>query len=565
MKHLVKILFFLVALLSGNTLLAQNVSTGIDNLGNSVGNGNPDPNWIITAGPVTGTIRQVGPHSLWNPTPVTGTNAGWVNHNGLLTNIAGIYTLERSFVVAAGTCSFSTNFSVAYDDVLVSLELVPPVGSPISLGIPPAPNYQLSAPVVVTVPSPTPGVWKIRAVNRLIDALGAFILSGYINQNGAVCRDLTANFEYCINKCKVSLFGSGQGSSCFQNLTYEWYVNGNLVGSGQNYVHPFNANGTYVVCLKVSAVMPDGTICRKEICRDIVITDCEGCNCDALRINFEQSFERCRLSLIGSAQGPACLGTMTYNWYVNGTPVGSGANYVHNFTANGTYVVCLKVTAVMADGKICQKEICREVVVRDCDRCNCDALQINFEQSLERCRLSLFGFEQGRICSNQNLTYEWYVNGALVGSGQNYVHTFSSNGTYRVCLVVSFMANGQSCRKEVCRDIPVICGPVGPGNPFPDPQPIPIGTGLRNKEVQLFPNPANTEINVAFDLDAATEVSIALKTMDGKVVTRENRRAEAGAQRFKISIPSHTAEGMMLVEITAGEATIRRKVSVSKQ
>jgi hypothetical protein len=130
------------------------------------------------------------------------------------------------------------------------------------------------------------------------------------------------------------------------------------------------------------------------------------------------------------------------------------------------------------------------------------------------------------------------------------------------------MPDGTICRKEICRNIRFGClvfpQNPDPGNPQPN-KPNPIGIGLRNKEVQLFPNPANTEINVAFDLEAATDVSIALKTMDGKVVTRENRRAEAGAQRFKISLPSHVAEGMLLVEITAGEATIRRKVSVSKQ
>jgi hypothetical protein len=126
------------------------------------------------------------------------------------------------------------------------------------------------------------------------------------------------------------------------------------------------------------------------------------------------------------------------------------------------------------------------------------------------------------------------------------------------------MPDGTICRKEICRNIPFFCDEF-PQSPHPgNPQPFEQGR-FQNKEVQLFPNPANTEINVAFDLDAATEVSIALKTMDGKAVTRENRRAEAGTQRFKISIPPHTAEGMLLVEITAGEATIRRKVSVSKQ
>jgi hypothetical protein len=84
-------------------------------------------------------------------------------------------------VIAPGTSSFSCNFSVAYDDNLVSLELVPPTGPAIPLTVIPTTAYHLSLPITNTVSSPVPGVWRIKAKIDFLDYISAFLLSGYVN------------------------------------------------------------------------------------------------------------------------------------------------------------------------------------------------------------------------------------------------------------------------------------------------------------------------------------------------------------------------------------------------
>jgi len=553
MKNLIKSIFFLAAFLAGNNLLAQNVSTGIDNSGNSVGIGNPDPNWVITAGPITGTSYMVGSFpGYWELTPVAGTNAGWINSNGTFSTAAGVYTLEREFEVADDECSFVTNFSVAYDDQLFLLELVPPSGPTISLGIPPAPGYQLSAPVVVSIPSPMPGTWKIRAVNNLIDGLGAFILSGHIahftapactqdcpctnlvngfdgNTDGCrgsfsavadvpscmqlldntwtvnnvvagtgttfnytfpgngvyticfttramtpsgvicetttchdytvegccTCESLNPNFLFNSDRC-TGLFEAFQPDpKCFDKVNYDWYINNLFVGTGQGFAYTFPGNGTYTACLRITATLPDGTICQKEFCRQVVIDKCDQpCGCDNIVVDFDVKTEKCFGTFTGGAIIPACMSNnVQFEWKVYGNPAGWGPTLNYNFPGNGGYVVCLTVHTTLPDGTKCERTICKDVVIENCIGCDCSKLTPDFSMLQEGCTGYFTGFVNEEC--GQNAVYNWSVDGNPVGSGQTFSYSFPGNGTYTVCLQVIVMINGQICENTVCREITI--------------------------------------------------------------------------------------------------------------
>jgi hypothetical protein len=161
------------------------VSTGLNTtLTGAVPLGGLDPYWKVV-GPNPSPLR-ITPHfpGYWQPTPVAGTNAGWVNHSGtLFSNPPGIHIMERDFVIPLSTASFSCSFSITYDDLLPTLELVRPDGTTIPLSYtPPSPWYTLSSPITNTVNAPAAGTWKIRAHVNFVDNVGAFMLSGYINK-----------------------------------------------------------------------------------------------------------------------------------------------------------------------------------------------------------------------------------------------------------------------------------------------------------------------------------------------------------------------------------------------
>ena len=159
-----------------------NVSTGLDSVSLV------DPNWIASSNPYPlGTPVLVIPaHPGYEPTPIAGTNAGWINMTGsaCCANILGNYTYETTFPIAPNILSFSCDFAIAYDDSLVSLELEDPSGNMIPLTEPThtVALDRLGTNIGTVFNNPAIGTWKIKATIKTADHGTGFLLSGYIKR-----------------------------------------------------------------------------------------------------------------------------------------------------------------------------------------------------------------------------------------------------------------------------------------------------------------------------------------------------------------------------------------------
>ena len=196
-------LFFYLILLIGLNNYAQtiNVSTGVSSAGLSVSQNTPDPYWNIVAGP-GGFIPQqaivVPTYTFnWQPTPISGTNAQWLNNVTNYLSVPGNYVYERSFNVTSGTTSLNCNFGVAFDDTLISLELVPPTGATIPLTVVSSNFYFISNMITNSISSPAVGTWKIRATINYFDDVGGFMLSGNVTlvNSNTTCSTTTSDFD----------------------------------------------------------------------------------------------------------------------------------------------------------------------------------------------------------------------------------------------------------------------------------------------------------------------------------------------------------------------------------
>jgi len=166
-----------------------NVSTGRDD------SGKVDPNWIVTSSPYPPGRQAIimpawvpGLPGGYEPTPIANTNAGWINCTGAAccASLNGNYTYETSFTITANTISFSCDFGIAYDDALVSLQLIPPV-STIAITTLTDPNparlpsvAYLSTNIGTVVTNPAVGTWKIRATIVTRDNGTGLLVSGFI-------------------------------------------------------------------------------------------------------------------------------------------------------------------------------------------------------------------------------------------------------------------------------------------------------------------------------------------------------------------------------------------------
>lgn len=129
--------------------------------------------------------------------------------------------------------------------------------------------------------------------------------------------------------------------------------------------------------------------------------------------------------------------------------MGDGAHYttqnpMHSYSQWGTYTVCLTVT--MSDG--CTSTYCDYIVVGGGSG-NCDA---TFTYSGP----TLIGHTFSASTLDSNLTYQWEMDGVVMGSGWDlYVPGFAP-GTYTICLTVFDNLN---CWDQFCMTITIPGGP----------------------------------------------------------------------------------------------------------
>ncbi len=164
-----------------------NISTGL------VSVGSVDTNWQLASpiptGATTSTYAVNSFAGYWQPTPIAGTNARWINPKPTLgTQTPGIYIFERNFTLASDM-NISYNLSAAADDVLKSVEIVRPNGTTIPLTIVPTKAYHLSNIIEGTIKCAEKGNWKIRATVQYIDQLGGLLISGNVILTQGNCCD----------------------------------------------------------------------------------------------------------------------------------------------------------------------------------------------------------------------------------------------------------------------------------------------------------------------------------------------------------------------------------------
>ncbi len=251
-----------------------NISTGINATGSPLAVAN-----IFSAGAqgnfwkdsALGTFlyAQTSYVPFWEPTPVSITNAQFMNHNGKTSanpinvlNGTPFSTFTRDFNIVANSGNLTPAIRVASDDSLISLELISPSGIIYPL-IRPIGSYFLGTVTSpVAIPSEV-GTWQVKARVWFYDATNGFLLSGYII-NPPICDTICCptsitlaknftNSTYCqANTLQITSNINGQATNPSYN--YQWYGNlANTSGAWVSYGATYNGN-TPIITIPISGV-----------------------------------------------------------------------------------------------------------------------------------------------------------------------------------------------------------------------------------------------------------------------------------------------------------------------
>ena len=196
--------------------------------------------------------------------------------------------------------------------------------------------------------SPCPSVFTQGQANRMMAFLNVFNGGSLLTSDGcsAPCADnVAASFNFDANPHPVAGSTVNFVNISVGALTYEWYVNGALVSTANNYSNTFTAIGTYKVELKgVTA----GASCFSTYTANVIVN----CGVDA---RFSPD-KRIIASAAGVYKDPVhflnkSYGATTYNWYVsdelgtNEKMVSTSNDLLYDFLKPGSYTIRLVASA----------------------------------------------------------------------------------------------------------------------------------------------------------------------------------------------------------------------------
>lgn len=236
--------------------------------------------------------------------------------------------------------------------------------------------------------------------------------------------------------------GAPMGISIVFNGTNSW----NSIPGNQTLTYSLLNNGSYIY-----TVYPNENVACSNYSSSITISTGNSPSCIALFSTTASPTNQFSFSPYANSSNTG----YSYSWNLgNGTTINNQTNSTVTQTyLPGSYSVCLTVTNQQTG---CSATYCDSISIAPTISNNCNA---NF--SFFTTSTNSFQFNAQNL--NSNLVYNWSFGDGTIGTGTSVNHTYSSNGTYQICLTVTDTING-TCSDVECSNVVVNSIPANPCN-----------------------------------------------------------------------------------------------------
>jgi PKD repeat protein len=400
---------------------------------------------------------------------VSGTNYSWSFGNGssAITPSASItYTSNSTYNVCLTiTNSLSGCSSISCNTVLINCTTVTPCQAAFissgcingtkqfqstSTGTTSGTNYNwnFGNSSIATTPS----------ASATYTANGTYTVCLTITNSVSGCSSTICDtaFVICVSStatpCQAAFTSSGcvNGTKQFQSIStgttsgtsYNWSFGNGTSATTPSASTTYTANGNYLVCLTITNSL---TGCSSSSC-NMVFVNCTTVNpCQAAFIS-----SGCVNGIIQfQSTSTGTVASTNYNWsFGNGssavTPTASAT-----YTANGTYTVCLTINDSISG----------------CFSTRCDTISVNcISSTITPCQAAF----TSSGCVNGTKQFQSTSTGTISGTNYNWIFgngssaitpsasiTYTSNGTYNVCLTITNSLSG--CSSISCNTVLINC------------------------------------------------------------------------------------------------------------
>ena len=133
---------------------------------------------------------------------------------------------------------------------------------------------------------------------------------------------------------------------------------------------------------------------------------------------------------------------VVFGWTISDGSAYRGERMKHQFTAAGTYKVCLKAVAFdSVTNKRCTTEVCKAITIVDCSR-----LEAKFDVRIDGKTVKLIG-----TSNSKHAAYGYDLGDGTIKRGNPIKHTYNRAGEYEICFIVKDTLHG--CITKVCKKI----------------------------------------------------------------------------------------------------------------
>lgn len=288
-----------------------------------------------------------------------------------------------------------------------------------------------------------------------------------------VCLTITADSMSCTSiSCQDVVVNGGGGGNCVADFyyvadssfdgtvyfydqsspqngidIYTWTFGDGNTSNEPNPVHQYATPGTYNVCLTIES-LDSGMMCLDTYCMNVIVNSSNP-ECEADFYWFPDSTQNYTVYFYD--QSTPANGIISFFWTFGDGTTSNLMNPVHTYSGPGSYNVCLTIESHSGGMVICTDTLC-EVITVSGGGTSCFADFYYTFDSLGSNTSTAYFYD---LSTPAGLIDTWYWNfgDGTTSTEQNPVHTYTSPGTYGVCLTIT--ADSSSCTSSHCDTIVV--------------------------------------------------------------------------------------------------------------
>ncbi|MCW3071859.1 MAG: repeat-containing protein [Bacteroidetes bacterium] len=274
-----------------------------------------------------------------------------------------------------------------------------------------------------------------------------FMLAALLSLGFKANAQCAANFNYSVDTANNGNVAFTNTSSAAPGSYYEWSFGDGGYAYTTSPSYTYMTTSTYNVCLTVIDTLSP---CNDSICHTIAVTNSSpGGSCSAA---FTPTFDTSNyVHFNNMSTGSGLTSTWTFGDGTSGTSTG---DVTHYYSSPGTYYICLSVTNFLGT---CTDSYCDSIYFNPSSSGMCMGSVNSYFTSYNSAGVTYFN----NTPSGTGPVYFWdFGDGSNTNTVGNTSHTYTSPGTYTVCLTV-YETGGTYDSCQYCSYV-TIGAPAGP-------------------------------------------------------------------------------------------------------